>query len=112
VRRVWQDADGVALIEEYEIAGMAHGVPLDPGTGEGQSGEAGAHMLDVGLSSTDRIAGFFGIAPTAGAETGMVPPAPRRASGSPPPGAKPARPPGHPVQQVIEDALRAAGLMK
>ncbi len=51
------------LIEQYTITGMAHGIPLDPGTGEGESGAAGAHMLDVGLSSTDRIAAFFGIAP-------------------------------------------------
>ena len=55
-RRTWLGKDGSPLIEEYMITGMAHGIPLDPGSGEGESGEAGAHMLDVGLSSTDRIA--------------------------------------------------------
>ncbi len=62
-RRVWTGPDGRELVEEYEITGMAHGTPLMPGTDDGQSGEAMAHMLDVGLSSTDRIAAFFGIAP-------------------------------------------------
>ena len=64
-RRAWLAKNGDALIEEFVITGMAHGIPLDPGTGEGESGAAGAHMLDVGLSSTDRIAAFFGIAPAA-----------------------------------------------
>ena len=64
-RRSWLGKDGAPLIEQYTITGMAHGIPLDPGTGEGELGEAGAHMLDVGLSSTDRIAAFFGIAPAA-----------------------------------------------
>ena len=30
-----------ALIEQYEITGMAHGIPLDPGTGEGELGDGG-----------------------------------------------------------------------
>jgi poly(hydroxyalkanoate) depolymerase family esterase len=90
-RRVWLGGDGTPLIEQYEITGMAHGIPLDPGTGEGESGRAGAHMLDVGLSSTDRIAAFFGIAPEP---------------------AKLARAaPADGVQAVIEKALKAAGVM-
>jgi poly(hydroxyalkanoate) depolymerase family esterase len=103
-RRVWLGKDGAPLIEQYAITGMAHGIPLDPGTGEGESGVAGAHMLDVGLSSTDRIAAFFGIAPEWG--SGRRPdhaPRPRSA----------ARPePAAGVQAVIEDALKAAGLMR
>lgn len=100
-RRVWLGADGRELIEQYTITGMAHGIPLMPGTGEGESGAAGAHMLDVGLSSTDRIAAFFGIAP---------PPAARRKTQAPRQ-RKRAQPAGN-VQTVIEDALRAAGLMR
>jgi hypothetical protein len=111
-RRVWLGPNGEELIEHYTITGMAHGTPLDPGNGEGESGEAGAHMLDVGLSSTDRIAAFFGIAPQvaprkrqgkAAASPARLAP-PRRA------GAQPAPPSG--VQAVIEDALRAAGLIR
>lgn len=100
-RRVWRSADGADLIEQYLITGMGHGTPLAPGSGPGRSGAAGAHMLDVGLSSTDRIAAFWGIAPAA-AE------AHRRAA--PATAAEPARTGG--VQQAIEDALRTAGLMR
>ena len=130
-RRQWFDARGEALIEHYEITGMAHGTPLDPGEEVGQSGQAGAHMLDVGLSSTDRIAAFFGVAQAAGEQAApsrgaaaRVKTAPARATARIAPakavrGARPrsaARPaaPAQPsgVQKIIEDALRAAGLMK
>ncbi len=65
-RRIWTGPSGEPLIEQYVITGMAHGTPLMPGTGEGQSGTAGANLLDVGLSSTDRIAVFFVFAPGGG----------------------------------------------
>jgi poly(hydroxyalkanoate) depolymerase family esterase len=61
--RIWVGCDGAIAVERYDITGMAHGTPLMPGTDAGQSGEAGAHMLDARISSTDRIAAFFGIAP-------------------------------------------------
>jgi len=109
-RRVWLGKDGTPLIEHYAITGMAHGIPLDPGTGEGESGAAGAHMLDVGLSSTDRIAAFFGIAPAAAERA-----APRARPSATPAAARTrsrARPePAGGVQAVIEKALKAAGLM-
>ena len=111
-RRQWLGPDGAPLIEQYTITGMAHGIPLDPGTAEGESGTAGAHMLDVGLSSTDRIAAFFGIAPEAADRDA---PRPRPAAD----GSSPVRPrtatrpePSTGVQAVIEKALRAAGLMR
>jgi poly(hydroxyalkanoate) depolymerase family esterase len=100
-RRSWTDASGTVLIEHYKVTGMAHGTPLKPGQEEGESGQAGAHMLDVGLSSTDRIAAFFGIASMPASRTG-----PRSA----PPPVPPA--PANDVQSVIENALRAAGLMR
>ena len=89
---------------------MAHGIPLDPGTGEGEAGVAGAHMLDVGLSSTDRIAAFFGIGPAVGEEAERTP---RAAAGRRPARQRAAkRPePASGVQAVIEKALKAAGLM-
>lgn len=55
-RSAWTDGKSRELIEFYIIADMGHGVPLRPGTGEG---EAGAHMLDLGLGSTGRITSFF-----------------------------------------------------
>jgi len=110
-RRSWLAADGTPLIEHYTITGMAHGIPLDPRTGDGESGRAGAHMLDVGLSSTDRIAAFFGIAPPV-AERGAR--KPRAANDRRPAAARAAaRPePASGVQGVIEKALKAAGLMR
>jgi poly(hydroxyalkanoate) depolymerase family esterase len=110
-RRVWTGADGTELIEQFTITGMAHGTPLMPGTGEGESGEAGAHMLDANISSTDRIAAFFGIAPVPAAQT-------EKPARKEEPGATAAfgewtgqASAGGP-QKVIEDALKAAGLLR
>ena len=105
-RRVWLGGDGAPLVEQYTITGMAHGIPLAPGGGEGESGKAGAHMLDVGLSSTDRIAAFFGIAPD---------PAKRAkdaSRGEEAPRARLGQEPANGVQGAIERALKAAGLMR
>jgi poly(hydroxyalkanoate) depolymerase family esterase len=104
-RRAWTDASGQILLEDYVVTGMAHGTPLRPGSGEGESGQAGAHMLDVGLSSTDRIAAFFGIAPEP-----AVRPERMHAQASVEREAQAA--PANDVQGVIENALRAAGLMR
>ncbi|MDQ3139972.1 MAG: hypothetical protein M3Q15_04540, partial [Pseudomonadota bacterium] len=101
-RRLWQDAKGAVLVEQYSITGMAHGTPLMPGTDAGESGAAGAHMLDAAISSTDRIAAFFGIAPLPAAQT--KPKTRKRAA------PKPLAPTG--VQAVIENALKSAGLMR
>ena len=106
-RRAWLGGDGRPVIEQYTITGMAHGIPLQPGTDEGQSGEAGAHMLDVGLSSTDRIAEFFGLATAAAARKTTARAADRKPEA---PAAAPSGGGGG-VQAVIEKALRAAGLM-
>ena len=111
-RRVWLGAGGEPLVEQYVITGMAHGVPL-AGGGEDPLGAAGAHMLDVGLSSTARIATFFGIAPEARLR---VAPPPAPAAPATTNGAKrriePETAPAGPVQKVIVEALRAAGLMR
>jgi len=108
-RRTWLGADGAPVIEQYMITGMAHGIPLDPGHGEGESGTAGAHMIDVGLSSTDRIAAFFGIGPEPAERQERKP----IAAGAKPSAARRAPPEAaNGVQAVIEKALKAAGLMR
>jgi feruloyl esterase len=56
-RKVWR-RDGVDLIESYTITGMAHGTPLATGT---HGGAAGPFMLEAGISSSYRIATFFGL---------------------------------------------------
>ncbi|HEX8400868.1 MAG TPA: PHB depolymerase family esterase [Allosphingosinicella sp.] len=114
-RRQWRGPDGTILVEQLEITGMGHGTPLAPGNEAGQSGVARPHMLDVAISSTDRIAEFWGIA------TGVpdASPKPRVPPREPPPRAAP-RPklagarlkPAGGVQATIENALRSAGLLR
>ncbi len=116
-RRAWTGAGGTVLVEQYAITGMGHGTPLKPGRGDGHSGTARAHMLDVGISSTDRITEFFGIVGKAGhparsetvrSRTAAAAERNVPASSGTTRQASPASGP----QKVIEDALRAAGLMR
>lgn len=126
-RQVWCDEAGKAVIEINMVAGMGHGAPVDKGT----LGFPGPFMLDVGISSTREIARFWDIA---GTET----PAPaeseqKRTTGQPdlrhsraPASANtedPTSPAIHSspreiasdppqLKKIIEDALRAAGLMR
>ncbi len=64
-RRAWRSDDDVDVdvIEAISITGMPHGVPLDT-TGVEGIGHAGPFHFDVGLSSTDNIARFWGLAAT------------------------------------------------
>jgi poly(hydroxyalkanoate) depolymerase family esterase len=55
-RRVWADEAGEAKIEINMIAGMGHGTPIGNGLGT-----AGPYMLDVGISSTQEMARFWGL---------------------------------------------------
>ena len=103
LRRVWRDATGRAVIEEYAIAGMGHGTPLAT-SGDGACGVPGPHMLDVGISSTYRIAAFWGIVPA------VAPPLPISVQPAAP-GATP-RPSRFDPATTINGALRAAGLMR
>jgi feruloyl esterase len=66
-RRTWR-RDGIDVVESVTITGMAHGAPLATG-GEG-CGKAGAFLLDVGISSSNHIAKFFGLTGAAHARAG------------------------------------------
>ena len=117
-RCIWADGRGRDVIEEYTINGMGHGTPLDTG----RFGAVGPYMLDANISSTERLAHLWGLAPAAGwsektarqdlPKLPMVTTpllnyreAPRR-SGPRPSGIQTGG-----VRKVIEDALRTAGLM-
>ena len=64
--RVWRDASGEALVESFTITGMAHGTPIKAGSADGETGTAGPFILEAGISSSYRIATFWGlIDPTA-----------------------------------------------
>jgi len=103
-RRVWRDAAGREVIEAVTLAGMGHGTPIGGG-----DGVAGPYMLDIGVSSTRHIARFWGleVAPARTAET----PRPRTEVPPPRPRAR-AVPKPTGITKVIEDALRAAGLLR
>lgn len=104
--RLWSDADGRAVIEDYRITGMGHGTPLAT-IGEDGCGISGAHMLEVAISSTRHIARFWGLGD--GTKAARTPvPAARVANDREPP----SPPVAKSVGQAIEDALRAAGLMQ
>jgi feruloyl esterase len=60
-RRVWCNERGEPTVERYDIAGMRHGIALGR-TNEGiRHGRVGQYFLDVGLSSSQLIAGFWGL---------------------------------------------------
>ncbi|MGX5830175.1 extracellular catalytic domain type 1 short-chain-length polyhydroxyalkanoate depolymerase [Mesorhizobium sp. 43Arga] len=136
-RQVWANEAGEAKIEINMIEGMGHGMPIGDGLGT-----PGPYMLDVGISSTQEIARFWGLGDAddarASASTSSASPrsaSPRsarprtettlptfhlRAASKEPANAKPTQPAlgdlqgsqAQAVKKVIEDALRAAGLMR
>jgi poly(hydroxyalkanoate) depolymerase family esterase len=61
-REVWLSKAGEELIEAYTISNMAHGTPLAIDESEGACGAPGPFLLPVGISSSYHIAKFFGIA--------------------------------------------------
>ncbi|MCQ4162348.1 PHB depolymerase family esterase [Roseomonas sp. GC11] len=57
IRRRWRDRAGRIAVEAHQLPSLAHGVPLDTR----RLGQAGPHLLDVGLSSTHAILDFWGM---------------------------------------------------
>ncbi|MER8431513.1 extracellular catalytic domain type 1 short-chain-length polyhydroxyalkanoate depolymerase [Mesorhizobium caraganae] len=123
-RKVWSDGDGRDVLETYTVVGMGHGTPLKT-SGDDGLGRAGPFMLDVGISSTRHIAHFWELTEPklrrkATAETAsgaaLQPFAPkekpRAVRVDPTPEPANARGTAGGITKVIEDALRAAGLMR
>ncbi len=131
-RRVWTNAIGEDIIDEYILAGMAHGTPLATGDVENAYGAAGPFLLETGISSSYHIAKFWGLTETPpGARRGKKPAEPAKADAGPAAGGaqandrkgkqaagahktrKDPRPAGLiDVGSAIARALKAAGLMK
>ena len=124
-RKVWLDALGREAVETYSIQGMGHGVPVAT-SGNEPIGKSGAYMLEAGISSTVRIARSWKLATDAdveeaeansrasnqdrpGAAQTLIERTLRRATSRA--GAAGAADNGK-ISKVINDALRAAGLMK
>jgi poly(hydroxyalkanoate) depolymerase family esterase len=131
-RQVWHGNTGNEEVEVYLVRGMGHGVPLSTG-GEAPLGRTGPFMLETGISSTARIARSWGLADdddVARAEGEVVSgpsqsrmPADIEAIVARAMGSAEARRPipqseaaaartGEGVGKVINDALRAAGLIR
>jgi poly(hydroxyalkanoate) depolymerase family esterase len=130
-RKVWS-VDGRDVVELTLVAGMGHGAPLDVRQGE----KTAPFMLEVGLSSTRRIASFFSLDAAVKADAGprardsagrapaLVPDEilpPSHASAGPDFGADTRGPerrggrdaPGRvDIGETIAKALKAAGLMR
>ncbi len=117
-RTAWRDGAGRVLIERFDIEGMGHGTPLAT-RGEADCGTLGAHMLEAGICSTSRIAGSWGLT---GKTIRQAAPGVDAVRSPATPALKPAvKPRARPIPAiarakgvgaVIEDALRAAGLMR
>ncbi len=130
-RQVWRDADGHAVIEKYTIAGMGHGIPVKT-VGDDALGHAAPFMLDAGISSTRRIAAFWDLISRdaenrAKSEPAFAHPAsdtalrtyvsqeksrPVRGEAAEQSHPDGSRASATGIGKVIEDALRAAGLMR
>lgn len=116
-RRIWRDASGVARIEAFAITGMGHGTPLDAADG---IGAPGAFMLNAGISSTRHIAAFWQLAepvrqgeqPRAAIEKSVPASLQHQNARQRPDAAAPAKAAASGPAKVIEEALRAAGLMR
>ena len=112
--RVWRDANGRDVIEEYLISGMGHGTPLST-SADGET--EGPFMLEAGISSTRETLKFWGIADrTEGSDL----PSTHLVQAEPPRSEEPApsvssfsrRATSNGVQKTIDEALRAAGLLR
>ena len=106
--RLWRDAAGSAVIEEYAISGLGHGVPLAT-SGDEACGVPGPYMIEAGISATYRIAASWELAPVVASvrrpsSKGIPEPAPVRREPVTSDPFDPAR--------LIDDALHAAGLIK
>lgn len=119
----WVNDHGQPLVEQYIIHGMGHGTPLDAADG---FGIPGPYMIDAGISSTHRIAAFWGIIerrklskePRQPINRGLV----TQATWTAPRAGVSANArdgqnasfaaKANTAKSVIEDALRRAGLMK
>jgi hypothetical protein len=87
--------------KSFTINGMGHGTPITA-RGDAACGTPMPHMLETGISSTRHIAAFWGIAPAVAPATARAPLLPTAMAQMPAGG----------VADVINVALRQAGLMR
>ncbi|MFP4004321.1 MAG: alpha/beta hydrolase family esterase [Alphaproteobacteria bacterium] len=59
--RLYKDSNGDVLVETVLVGGMAHGTPIDPGSGEAECGTPAPFALDAGICSSFHIVRFWGL---------------------------------------------------
>ncbi|MEV0576558.1 PHB depolymerase family esterase [Streptomyces sp. NPDC050392] len=59
-RSVYNDASGKPAVETYSVAGMGHGLPVSPGSGDQQCGTTAAYFLNA-ICSTYYTGVFWGL---------------------------------------------------
>lgn len=57
----YHDAEGRPVVETYTLTGMAHGQPVDPGSGTQQCGTAADYMLDVDVCTAFHLGHAWGL---------------------------------------------------
>jgi poly(hydroxyalkanoate) depolymerase family esterase len=57
----YKDTHGRVMVETYNITGMSHGHPVDPGTGLNQCGTADKYVLNEHICSSLHVAHFLGL---------------------------------------------------
>lgn len=63
-RKTWRNRTGREVVEEYVVSDMGHGAPILESDGTRE--HSPAYMLTGNVSSTQRIASFWGITPPVG----------------------------------------------
>lgn len=113
--RVWHDGDGNPLVEEYRVTGMGHGAPQAT-CGEDGYGNSGAFMLEVGISSTVLSARTWGLLDDIDASKPAEGDAPRQADDTLRAASRSVATANSEntdrITRIIEDAFRAAGLLR
>ncbi|KAA5832722.1 PHB depolymerase family esterase [Saccharopolyspora hirsuta] len=57
----YADSSGRTLVETVSVTGMGHGQPIDPGTADGQCGQAGPYLLDVDVCASWHLSRSWGL---------------------------------------------------
>ncbi|MPY51333.1 extracellular catalytic domain type 1 short-chain-length polyhydroxyalkanoate depolymerase [Streptomyces acidicola] len=69
---VYNDANGEPAVETFSVAGMAHGLAVNPGSGTDQCGSTGTYYLNY-ICSSYWTAKFWGLDTSGGDGTGDLP---------------------------------------
>lgn len=73
VHRVFTDASGKVLVESFTVAGMDHGISINPGSDKLQCGTAAPFILDKDICTSFHVAKFWGLLPSS---PDSIPPSP------------------------------------